>query len=410
MTESEMRPITAEEFPEYFRRLVETFHEEVRDTDREMDLAVFEPARSLAVFDRKEIVGTTAIFSRGMTVPGGQLPAAAVTFVSVAPTHRRRGLLTAMMRRQLTELYEGGTEAVAALWASEAPIYQRFGYGSATAGARLTGRTRALGFRREADLGAGRVRLVGEEEARPRLAEVYEQVRVGTPGFLDRRDRWWDYRLYDPEHHRGGASASRYALHEEPGGQVTGYALYRTKSKWSESGPDGELTVWEIMASTPQAYAALWSYLLNIDLIRSVSRSHGPIDEPLQHLVLDPRAVQLTPTDQLWVRLADVGRALAARRYAAELDVVLEISDGFCPWNAGRWRLSAGPAGSRCERSTDPADLALSSTELGAAYLGGTALASLAAAGRVRELRPGALAAASAAFLAARPPWCPEVF
>lgn len=405
-----MRPITAEEFPEYYRRLAETFHEEVRDTDREMDLAIFEPDRSLAVLADKEIVGTAAIFSRDMTVPGGQLPTAAVSLVSVAPTHRRRGLLTAMMRRQLTELYEGGIEAVAALWASEAAIYQRFGYGSATAGARLSGQTQAMVFRREVDAGVGRIRLVGEEEARLRLVEVYEQARTATPGFLDRRNRWWDIRLYDPEHHRGGATAYQYALHEEPAGRVNGYAVYRIKNKWSETGPDGKLAVQEMMASTPQAYAALWWYLLNIDLIRSVTRTHGPIDEPLQHLLLDPRAVQLTAVDQLWVRLADVGRALAGRRYAAELDVVLAVSDEFCPWNAGRWRLSGGPAGSRCERSIDSADLALSSTELGAAYLGGTALASLAAAGRVRELRPGALAAASAAFRTPRPPWCPEVF
>lgn len=406
-----LRPISVEEFPEYFRALSEAFNSDPKDADREQDLAVFEPERSLAAFDDKDIVGTAGIYSRTMTVPGGQLPIAAVTLVSVAPTHRRRGVLTSMIRRQLTELYEQQREAVAALWASESVIYQRFGYGEGASGAKLNARTPKLALRPETDTGAGRVRLVGEEEARPHLAAVYQAVRPHRPGFLDRPGRWWDNRLYDPEHHRQGGTALRYALHEEPDGEVTGYVVYRTKPKWDDwDEPAGELSIREMFGTTPQAYAALWSFLASLDLIRSVERFHGPLDEPLTYLVADARAVKLQKLDNLWVRLADVGRALAGRAYAAELDVVLEVADPFCPWNAGRWRLSAGPCGASCERSTDPADLALTSTELGAAYLGGTGLHTLAAAGRVRELRAGALRAAAAAFAVERPPWCPEVF
>ncbi|HSV65643.1 MAG TPA: GNAT family N-acetyltransferase [Mycobacteriales bacterium] len=410
MTTPVLRPIAAEEFPQFYRAIAETFLDDVRESDRESELAVFEPERSLAAFDDKEIVGTTTIISRGMTVPGGELPVAGVTAVSVTPTHRRRGLLTAMMRRQLTELYEQRTEPVAALWASESMIYSRFGYGLAAQGAQLQARTQALTLRPGTDLGGGRVRPATEEEARPHLARVYEAVRLRTPGFLDRCGRWWDQRLRDPEHQREGGAALRLILYEEPSGEVSGYAMYRTKSRWQVSGPDGEIVIRELAAATPQGQAALWSFLLSIDLVREVTRYLGPLDEPLLHLVTDPRAVRLSVMDHLWVRLADVGRALAARRYGRELDVVLDVDDAFCPWNIGRWRLAAGPGGATCERTTDAADLALASTDLGAAYLGGTSLATLAAAGRVRELRPGALEVAGWAFRAERLPWCPEVF
>jgi predicted acetyltransferase len=406
-----LRAISATELPEYYRALSETFHADPREADREQEAHVFEPERSLAAFDEKAIVATAAIYTRTMTVPGGQAPIAGVTLVSVAPTHRRRGVLTAIMRRQLSELYEERREAVAALWASESVIYQRFGYGLAATGAKLNGRTRDLRLRPEADTGQGRIRLAGEEEARPHMAAVYEAVRPRTAGFLDRPGRWWDSRLHDPEHHREGFTSLRFALHEEPDGRVTGYVIYRTKPKWDNwDDPASELRIREMFASTPQAYAALWEYLVGLDLVRSVERFHGPVDEPLTYLVADARAVKLQQVDNLWVRLADVGRALAGRGYGTDVDVVFEVGDPFCPWNAGRWRLAAGAGGATCERTRDPADLALTATDLGAAYLGGTSLHTLAAAGRVSELRPGALRAAADAFAVERPPWCPEVF
>src|SRR5215475_2205726 len=322
-----LRPIGIEEHPAYYRMICNTFNGDMRDADREHEIALFEPERSLAAFDAKEIVGSAAIHTRNMTVPGGVLPVAAVTLVAVAPTHRRRGLLTAMMRRQLTELYEQRREAVAALWASEGAIYQRFGYGRGATGAKLSAKTKALRLRPEADTGSGRVRLVGEEEARPQLAAVYEAVRPGCIGFLDRPGRWWDHRLYDPEHWRDGSTSLRFALHDEPDGRTTGYAVYRTKAGWEDwDEPSGQLTIREMFATTPQAYAALWSYLAGLDLIRTVERFHGPADEPLTYLVTDARAVRLQLIDNLWVRVSDVGRALAGRRYACDVDVVFEVA------------------------------------------------------------------------------------
>jgi predicted acetyltransferase len=410
MGEVELRPATVDEFPAYFRLLSEVFHSDPRDDEREIELGVFEPERSLAAFDGKDIVGTACIYSRTLTVPGAQLPFAGVSMVGVAPTHRRRGILTSMIERQLGELHEQRGEPVAALWASESVIYQRFGYGLASLGTTLTARTDRLAFRPGTDTGRGRVRLAAPEESMPHLKTVYEAVRPTRIGFLDRSGRWWNNRVADPEHWRDGGTSLRFALYEEPDGQATGYALYRTKNKWEDDGPAGEVIIREMVGSSPQAEAALWRFLTSLDLVRTVRRYHGPRDEPLLFLVTDPRAVQQKTIDQLWVRLVDVDRALAARRYAGEIDVVLDVTDPRCPWNAGRWRLAAGPGGATCERTGDPADLALTSTELGAAYLGSTSLATLAAAGRVTELRPGALTAATTAFRAPRPAWTPEVF
>jgi predicted acetyltransferase len=405
-----LRPIDRTEFPAYFRALSETFGEDPRDTDRDADAAIFEPERSLAGFDGDRMVATAGIFSRQMTLPGGPKPVAAVTMVSVAPTHRRRGLLTEMMRRQLTGLHEERAEPVAALWASEAAIYGRFGYGMATRQIALSGRTRDLALRPDIDVGTGRIQLATAEQARPWLAEVYDRVRPREVGWLDRRGSWWNYRLHDPDHWRDGATAYRFALNTQEDGQVTGYAVYRVKRIWDRGHAESEVSVHELVATTPQAYAAIWSFVTNLDLTRVVKKRIAALDDPIVHQITNARILRAELFDGLWVRLADVRRALADRRYAADVDVVLEVTDEFCPWNAGRWRLRGGADGAECERTGDAADLALSAAELGAGYLGGIRLAGLAAAGRVTELRPGALVAASRAFAGDREPSCPEVF
>ena len=405
------RPIDITEFPEFHRTLEETFGEDPRTADREQFQRVFEPKRSLAGFDGDRIISTAGFFSREMTLPGGPRPIAAVSLVSVTPTHRRRGVLTEMMRRQLVELYEGQQEPVAALWASEGGIYGRFGYGSAAPRLVLTGRTADMRLRPGTDLGTGRVRLAGSEEARPYLAAVYDQARSDQVGWLDRRDGWWAERLYDPEHARTGSTALRFALYEEADGQVTGYAAYRIKQVWQEGWHNNsEVQVVELTATTPPAYAAIWSFLVNLDLTPVIRKWCAPMDEPLQHLLVDPRGLRGDVLDSLWIRLVDLRRALTERTYPVDVDVVLDVTDDFCPWNAGRWRLAAGPGGATCAPASAPADLALTSTDLGTAYLGGITLSSLAASGRVRELRAGALAASQRAFATDRAPWCPEVF
>jgi predicted acetyltransferase len=220
---------------------------------------------------------------------------------------------------------------------------------------------------------------------------------------------WWKRRTRDSERFRDGYSALRAAVHEDGDGAVDGYALYAVKNDW-EDGPDERARIRELVADGPAAASGMWAYLLGLDLVRAVEWPIAPPDVPIVELVTSPQLPRLSLGPNLWVRLVDVPAALAARTYAAPVDVVLDVDDAFCPWNAGRYRLAAVDGRAACERTDAPPDLALSAADLGAAYLGGTRLAALALAGRVRELRPGALAPTSIAFGAAREPWCPEIF
>jgi predicted acetyltransferase len=394
----QLRPATREEFDEFSRAAMSAFHREYTESDRMRYERIDEPERSLAWFDDGRIVATTMAFTRTLTVPGATVPCAGITAVSVVPTHRRRGLLTAMMRRQLDELREG-PEPIAALWASEGTIYGRFGFGVSTSNAHLVARRPAARLAAPPPPGDPlRAGPAGEHvEA---MREVHARVLPGRPGMFDRPGPWWEDRLYDPEANRGGAQPLRAVVAED------GYALYAVRPEFDDDGPAGEVKIRELVAATPQARAVLWAFLLDQDLTRTIAWELAPADEPLWLMVTDSRAVRRAVGDGLWVRLVDVARALSARTYATDPDVVLEVSDAFCPWNEGRYRLSGGA----CERTDAEPDLALDVTALGAAYLGGTTLRELAAAGRVRELREGALARASAAFRGDVAPWCPEIF
>ena len=410
MTDVELRSIDLAELPGFYRTLAETFGEDPRDDDREQFAQTFEPERSIAALEGGEVVATAGAYSLQMTLPGGPRPVAGVTIVGVLPTHRRRGLLTEMMRRQLTELHERQQEPVAALWASEGGIYGRFGYGLAARQVGLTGDKARMRLRRGTPVGAGRVVLASPERARPHEISVYEQVRPETVGFLARSDRWWDRILWDPEHVRGGGTARRHGLYIEQDGMVTGYVTYRLKDDWGPGRNDSEVREADLLATTPAAYAALWAYVASIDLYPKLRKDRSPIDDPVQHLLADARVLRSEVYDSLWVRLADVGRGHATRTYSTPVDVVLEVADDFCPWNAGRWRLSGDESGATCERSTDSADLALTAADLGVIHLGGPTLVGLAAAGRVEERTAGAVRTASRAFAGDRQPWCPEVF
>jgi predicted acetyltransferase len=409
MTDLDLRPADLAEWPAFHRCFSEVFGEDPRDDDRELAGLVFEPERSLAVFDAGEVVATAGAYTRDLTVPGGPRPVAGVTVVAVQPTHRRRGLLTGMMRRQLTDLHEGQREPVAALWASEGGIYGRFGYGVAARQASWRAAQDRMRLRPDVAVGSGRAVLARPEAARPHVVRLYGQAAARTVGFLSRPGRWWDRVLADPEHWRGGATSRRYALWTEQDGTVTGFATYRTKDEWTRSENRSEVRVHDVVAADPQAYAGLWSFLSGIDLHPVLTRDRASLDDPLALLLADHRAVQAQVYDSLWIRLADVGRGLAGRTYRVPVDVVLDVRDEFCPWNAGTWRLAGDPTGATCERTSAPADLTLSVRELGRAYLGGPTLAAMAAAGLV-DGSADTVAAVSLAFSGEQQPWCPEVF
>jgi predicted acetyltransferase len=406
-----LRPATVEEWPTLVRAMDDAFGEVPSGPFRDKPSPLAELDRSLVLPDGDRMVATGGIYSLELTVPGAVVPCAGVTWITVAPTHRRRGILTAIMRRQLTEVHEKQVEPVAALWAAEYPIYGRFGYAPASYRGNLTGTTQRMRLRSDVDLGSGRVEEVPVEKYREAAMAIHDATRRQIPGNLARDDRWWDRVLRDDPEQRNGWTARRHLLYTEADGTVTGYACFRIKSSWTEgSEPENSLAVPEIRATTPTAYAALWQLLLSIDLVRTVRAAMASADDPLRHLLADGRALKSAPVDGLWVRLVDVDRALAARRYPAPIDLVLEVRDEFCPWNAGRWRLTGHPAGAHCARTDRDPDLVLGIEDLGATYLGGTSLATLQAAGRVTEVSPGAVTLASTAFNWPVPPWCPDEF
>jgi predicted acetyltransferase len=409
-----IRPVTPGEFDDFYRVAMHAFHgSPLSEGDRELSLASLEFDRSLAAFDGQEVVGTAAVYTYQLSVPGHRtLPAAGVTWVSVLPSHRRRGVLSSLMRQQLDDVRDRG-EPLAVLWASESVIYPRYGYGRSMWHTDFT-LHRGEGTLANAFLGDGRMRLriTSPEAALPELAKVYDAVLPSRPGFIARNEAWWGRAIYDPADSRRGASPLHCLLAEDQGGP-RGYALYSGQSQWDEvSLPGGVLRVREMIADGPAAGAALWADLLNRDLTTDFHVYKRPIDDPLLFQLADPRRARPLLKDALWTRIIDVPAALAGRGYSAPVDVVIEVRDGLIPANAGRWHLTAAgaAAAASCVPTTAAAGVALDITELGAAYLGGTTLGAMAAAGLVTELRPGAVRELSAAMGWDLAPWCPVSF
>jgi predicted acetyltransferase len=380
-------------------------------------LARLEFDRTLAAFDGDTIVGGAGAFSFQMRVPGAMTAVAGVSLVAVLPSHRRRGILSALMRRQLADVSERG-EAVAVLFCSESGIYGRYGYGRASwqAAYRLQRGEGGLAPGAPADPGL-RLRIAEPRSVRAELAKVYDLALAERPGLYARTEPWWD-RLLTDLHSDGGSSRPIRCLLAEDDSGPRGYAVFTSAERWDEDAglPEGVLEVSEAIAADPAATAALWGNLLSQDLLSEFHARMRPVDDPLLYLLADPRRVRSLVSDGLWVRLVDVGSALAQRCYACPVDVVIEVADELLPGNAGRWRLAAeagaAPAGFRaaCERTTAPADVVLPVRALGAAYLGGTGLGAMAQAGLVTEATPGALAALSTAMSWEPAPWCPMVF
>ncbi len=397
---------TEDDWPAIFATMATAFNDEAEEASSAAERTVYEPQRCLVARRDGQIVGTAGIFTRQLSVPGAMVPTGHVTFVSVRPTARRRGILTRFIHRQFDDMRAIG-EPVAALWASEGRIYQRFGYGLATRRVSIEAENREITL--SAVAGGGRLREGSPDELRDILVKVYDQTYASRPGWSERASRHWDYRLADPESWRRGATPLRILVHEGEHG-ADGYVLWRVHSKWTDSGPAGEVRVLEQVATNPQAYAALWRFLLTVDLTRTTQCWALAVDEPLQFMVNEPRRLNMRMTDGLWVRLVDVPAALAARRYAAPIDVVIEVKDPLIGSNAGRWRLSGSPDTASCRPTADEPDLVCDVKALGAGYLGGTPLTALAQDGLVVERRPGALATATVAFGWHRAPSTTEVF
>jgi predicted acetyltransferase len=389
-----------DEVAESLRTVEAAFGEEPRESDLDSAKKTMPVDRAILARENGTIAGTGAAFPFSLTIPGGELPCAGITWIGVLPTHRRRGVLTQMMRHLIDDAHERG-EPLAALWASETVIYGRYGYGISAPHQGMKALKRNFAFRDDSGP-VGALRRITREQAMELCPPVYERVRARRAGMLSRSPEWWwERRLYVGEG-PSGSGPRNFVVYEREG-QPEGYAFYRVRPKWDDGIPSGAVLTVEVIGDGATATRELWRYLFQIDLTEQVEADFLDPATAFELQVVDPRRLRLTRGDGLWLRLVDVEAALAARSWATDDALVLEVRDEYCPWNDGRYRIGEG-------RVEAEPDLALSVADLASVYLGGYDVFTLAAAGRVEERTPGAVARADALFRTPLPPFCPEVF
>ncbi|HZY74978.1 MAG TPA: GNAT family N-acetyltransferase [Jatrophihabitantaceae bacterium] len=332
-----------------------------------------DPERALVAVDGDRLVGVSAELPLCMSVPGGEIRAMGLTWVSVEITHRRRGIQRALIEQQLREHAADGWTA-SALTASEGGIYGRYGYGAATHARRTVVDRHRARLRESVDASA--VRRLSTAEARPLLLELHERWRVQTPGAVTRWPQRWELMLLDRERHRNGMSGLFHLVHPD------GYVSYRVRTDGADGDARHVCRIVDYVPVTPAAHAALWQTLLGMDLVSTIESERIPLDDPLGHLLTDARQVRTTwLRDDLWLRPLDIAGLLSARSYAVEVEMVLGVTDRLL--GSDRYLLRGGPgAAAECERVDRPADVALDAAALGAVVLGGVRLAELARAGR----------------------------
>ncbi|MBW3606112.1 MAG: GNAT family N-acetyltransferase [Actinobacteria bacterium] len=363
-----------------------------------------ETSRAFVSHDADHIVGTALALDWALAIPyGSSARCAGVTSVTVAPTHRRRGVLRSLMRHQLDDLHDGGV-AWAALYSSESAIYGRFGYGVAarSVSARIDRPWTAF----TTPVAPAAVELVSAEAAVERVAAIYHAVQAQVPGMMAVPPRYTEHRVaWDPPGERGGASEQFVAIIDD-----RAYAMYRLANDWDEAGSKARLTVRECLATDAEAHRQMWTYLFGIDLIQHVRVDRLAIDDPLPWWLAERQRLRLTASMTLYVRLVDVGTALSQRGTRGRGAVVVDVADAFCPWNERRWQLDGDGRQLRCTTTDAPPDVWLDVRELASLSLGGVAPGELARAGLLGEHTPGSAAQLTALLAADRQPFNPFTF
>ena len=394
----ELRNITPDEF-ERWMSTESRAHGNRLAHDPERLRPRFDLGRSIAVFEDRQIVGGCHSHLLEMSIPGGTSVVAGVSNVEVQPTHTRRGIMTRMMRHQIDGIHERG-EPLAALFATESGIYGRFGYGIGAVHEQWSIEKRHSAYAHRLD-SPGRLEFVDPADIMEKLPDVSRQGTRGRPAVFQRARHHWDDMANDPVHAQGGSGGVFYVAYVEDG-RIDGYASYRTQRP--------TVTVNELVAVTREASAALWRFCFDLDLYERTEAMKRPEDDPLPWMLADPRRLQRSSRDGLWVRIVDAAVALEQRAYAAGEQLTLEIRDDFCQWNQGCWRLEMSPEGGHCARVTGGADLAIDASALTSVYLGAASFGTLQQAGLVDETTRGSVERADRAFAVALKPWTPYNF
>lgn len=394
----EIRTVTPDEFVQWVRVEARAYSNRLA-VDPEVLRPHFDLDRSIAVFDQGNIVGGAHSHRLEMSIPGGSTVIAGVANIAVQPTHRRRGVMTNMMHHQIKDIHERG-EPLAALFASESVIYGRFGYGIGSLHERWMIDRQYNGYARPYE-SSGRIVFVDPVDITKEFPEIFRQSAIGRPGVFQRALDRWERDSQAPEHSQGGPGGLFYAAYEADG-RVEGYVTYRTARP--------TLTVNELMATTAEANASLWRFCFDMDLMSCTEAVKRPVDDPLPWMLADPRRLERSTRDGLWLRLIDVGASLEQRRYMESDRLVLEVRDELCPWNNGRFELEGSPEGATCRASSSSPDLVLAVSNLASTYLGTVSFSTLSQAGLADERKPGALLRADRMFAVQYQPWTPYNF
>lgn len=402
----ELRAINPDEFERWARQVARQFGEDFHAEDLEYygERRGSDAERTFALLDGSRLVGTGVNFSFTMTVPGGvQLACAGVSGIGVQTTHRRRGLLRAMMRALLDDARERG-EPLAALLASESHIYGRFGFGPAITTQRLEIRKPYIQLVQRVD---ETVELIADDaDALARLPAIYDRVQRAQPGMLAPPHWWWPvWARQDGPHHREGFSERFRAFVGD-----RGYVQYRTKADWSDTGAEGHLRIDQLLAVDTAAAAALWQFCFDVDLMTTVTAGTRPPDDALPLQMVEPVRVKRTVDEPLYLRLLNLPVAMQARSYALDGELVFDVHDGFCPENSGRWALEVGDRDVGFRRTDRAPDLRLSVEDLASLYLGGVRCGQLVRARRVEQVSPQAALRADLMFTVDPLPWQPWHF
>jgi predicted acetyltransferase len=391
-------PVAGDELDDFLTTFEQVFGITNTDAGRERWRTVLEADRLVAARDGDRIVATAGAYTFRAAFPGGdEVGCAGVTLVSVRADHRRRGVLRRMMSVLLEQAVDRG-EPLAALWASENPIYGRFGFGPAAPTLHLDVDRHHARFR--VDGPVDEVRLVDLDEARTRFPPIHEAVRRQRPLLFARTGPWWDRELDDPPDRRDGAGEKRYALLED-----RAYAIHRLRPGWDRGVPTGTVEVSDLVATDPAAWAAIWRFVVDTDLSRRTVATRRPVDDPLPLLLDDPARAGASHDWPLHVRLVDVPSALAARGYLVDGAMTLRVHDAGLPANDGTWRLAVVDGRGEVEAAAGPADLELDVEALATVAFGGEPTSRLVAAGRVRAADAGVVARADQLLRSSPAPW-----
>ncbi|WP_433473207.1 GNAT family N-acetyltransferase [Spirillospora sp. CA-142024] len=391
----EIRDVPEAEIGRMFDLAGTVFHTRIEEGDQERDGWLLRRAERVGGYDGGTLAGQLAALPMRLAVPGALLDCSAVTFVGVLPTHRRQGILTAMMDRMDADAIAAG-RPVAALWASEGVIYGRYGFGLATRAIVMeVDSSRPLELRTPPD--DRPLRLVDAASAPELIDPIHRRALSARPGGLVRDTEWWTRGILSPTDREAPRySAPRVVVHP------AGYAVYRAHER--------TIRVADLVAETPRAEAALWRFLASVDLSSRIVAQNRPVDDLLPHMVADPDRVAVTKdTGALWLRLIDVPAALRARSWATGDTFVLQVGDARIAGNDGRWRLTTGATAS-CDPTAERPDLSLTAADLAAVYLGGQSPVTLARIGAVTEHTPGAAARLAAALAVPLAPYLNDEF